>query len=536
MPSVAARAESGWFRAPRVAAVALAMSAPWVVPAMRDASWAALGRDQGIFQYVAWAAGEGDRLYRDVRDVNGPVVPLIHALFQALGGADEHRFRVLDLAVTSLSFAFAGACLPRIVALRGRVDGPLWALGGFAVLMAQYLAYGFWDTAQRESFFDWFVLAAVALQAASNHPRAIAVSGALSCVPWLGKPTYVLFTLVQAITILLGNDRWQRTVRFVLGGLAGLALPSVYLLARGDVRAWARITFIDVPTMYRFIWPRPASAILSLPGYTSTAAIAIAVSTVLVFSIVIRALPIRALPVALFPLIGLVSVIVQAKGFPYHFHPVTLGSTYGALLAVACIAGRPRAIAWIGAALAAALSVRASIHARSAPYAPAPEETKREEHIALHERVDFFPIALREAAAYLDAHTAPDERVQTYGMDPYVLFMARRRSATPYIYAYDLDADAALYGSFDPGGLRPDTEQRRRIAELRDAHARDLLERLERAPPAAFVFIDRSPLLVDADAWLDFRSHCPAAAAWVERHYRPAVRFDAFQVWMREKG
>src|SRR5688500_18120637 len=71
----------------------------WVWDATVRASYASLGRDQGIFQYVAWAAGKGDRLYRDVRDVNGPVVAMVHGLFQALGGADEHRFRTLDLLV-----------------------------------------------------------------------------------------------------------------------------------------------------------------------------------------------------------------------------------------------------------------------------------------------------------------------------------------------------------------------------------------------------------------------------------------------------
>ncbi len=51
-------------------------------------------------------------LYRDVRDVNGPLVALLHRIALALGGGDEHRFRVLDLVVTALAAAFA-AGLPR---------------------------------------------------------------------------------------------------------------------------------------------------------------------------------------------------------------------------------------------------------------------------------------------------------------------------------------------------------------------------------------------------------------------------------------
>ena len=47
-----------------------------------------------------------------MRDVNGPLVHLVHLVFLKLGGADEHRFHVLDLLASSASFAVVGACLP----------------------------------------------------------------------------------------------------------------------------------------------------------------------------------------------------------------------------------------------------------------------------------------------------------------------------------------------------------------------------------------------------------------------------------------
>src|SRR5438094_5118205 len=77
----------------------------WVVDATYRASLTTLGRDQGIFQYVAWAVRNGAVDYRDVRDVNGPLTHLVHMVFLALGAADEHRFRSLDLLVTGLGFA-----------------------------------------------------------------------------------------------------------------------------------------------------------------------------------------------------------------------------------------------------------------------------------------------------------------------------------------------------------------------------------------------------------------------------------------------
>ena len=87
------------------------------------------------------------------------------------------------------------------------------------------------------------------------------------------------------------------------------------------------------------------------------------------------------------------------------------------------------------------------------------EQRERREYVDAFKDSDFFPWELRQTAAYLKAHTRPDERVQLYAMDPYVLFLAERRSATPYIYLYDLNADAALAGSWTKEGIHPTATQ-----------------------------------------------------------------------------
>jgi hypothetical protein len=115
-------------------------------------------------------------------------------------------------------------------------------------------------------------------------------------------------------------------------------------------------------------------------------------------------------------------------------------------------------------------------------------------------------------------------------MDPYLLFLAGRLSATPYIYAYDLDADAALAGGT---GARPDAAQAARVRAIQEAHQADLLSRLRARPPAAFVFFDDAPLLSEASAWEDFADHCPEAAAWVDARYREVARFGHDHVWLR---
>ncbi len=550
----------------------------WVVDATRRASFAPLGRDQGIFQYIAWAIGRGDIDYRDVRDVNGPLTHLVHVVFLALGGADEHRFHVLDLTVTGLTFAFVGACLPGLRSRRpGALERAAWALAAWVVLSGQYLLFDFWEMAQRESFFDWFMLPSVALQLVAQAPRRasggpsarrrqarlLAVAGALSVAPWFGKPTYALFTLAQLATLLMDGgpiecgapDREPATrslprkaafLAFATGGAIAAALLVILLFVYGDARAFARIQLADVPAMYRFIWPRSAADMFSEPWRAAQAAYALVGAGVLLSLVAIGEMPRRVLAVALLPVCALGGVVAQAKGFPYHFHPVTAGVhlqwlTFAAWVSErARVASRRRAIVRLAPiAVAAVIALRVATVMEDSPYVRivwllwggrTPEERTSADYFDHFRRPDFFPFEMRQAAAFLRAHTKAADRVQTYGMDPYLLFLAERASATPYIYAYDLNVDAALEGG--TGGA-PDAAQSARIRAIRDEHEADLLERLEARPPAAFVFMDGVPLLSEADAWADFEAHCTRAAPWVRAHYRETARFGHDHVWMR---
>jgi hypothetical protein len=535
----------------------------WVVDATGRASRTTLGRDQGIFQYVAWALTRGAVDYRDVRDVNGPLTHLVHLVFLALGGADEHGFRVLDLVVTGMAFAFVGACLP---GLRSRgapdwIERVAWAFAGWVVLSGQYLLFGYWDLAQRESFFDWFMLSSLALQLVAQAPRygaggprrqarLLAVVGALSVVPWFGKPTYALFTIAQLAAVSADDTlvvpRKRAAIAFGAGGALGAATQLAFLFARGDAGAFARIQFLDVPAMYRFIWPRSAADIFSNPWCATQAIFALVGAVVLLALVLLNEMPRRAIAVALAPTCALASVIMQAKGFPYHFHPVTAGVHLQWLVFAAWLAERTRVASrrWAilrlaPVAVGVVVSLRVATAMEDSPHiravwllwgASTPEDRTTRQYFSHFPEPDFFPYEMRQAAAYLREHTQPDDRVQTYGMDPYVLFLARRLSATPYIYAYDLNADAALAGG--TGGI-PDDRQAARIRATRAAHETDLLARLDARPPAAFVFLDGSPLISKADAWDDFEAHCAQAAAWVRPRYRETKRFGHDHVWLR---
>jgi hypothetical protein len=570
-------ARFGLARALRVLLVPLAIAAPplfWIVTATERASRTPLGRDQGIFQYVAWALRQGLVDYRDVRDVNGPLTHLVHVAFLALGGADDHRFRTLDLLVTGATFAFAGACLPglRSRAAPSALERAAWALAGWVVLSGQYLLFGYWDLAQRESFFDWFMLPGVTLQLVAQAPwigrvdakaspvdaaaagrrqmQLLGVAGALSLVPWFGKPTFALFTLAQIVALLADDDlvvsRRRALLAFAAGGAAG-ALPMLaFLVARGDALAFARVQLSDVPALYRFLWPRAPADIFSNPWCATQAVYALSGAVVVLALVALGEMPARALVLALVPVAALVSVVAQAKGFPYHFHPVTAGVHLQWLALVAWLTERARVaqrrlaaarLAPIAAGLALSFHVATAMgdspHVRAVwmlSAARTPESRATPEYFAHFKETDFFPYEMRQAAAYLQEHTTPEDRVQVYGMDPYILFLAQRLGATPYIYGYDLDVDAALAGGT---GEVPDAAQSERIRGIGAAHESDLVARLQASPPAAFVFLDQSPLLAEYDAWEDFADHCPRAAPWVQAHYRESARFGHDHVWLR---
>jgi hypothetical protein len=531
----------------------------WVVDATKRASLTTLGRDQGIFQYIAWAVMRGDVDYRDVRDVNGPLVHMIHLAMLRLGGGDEHRFHVLELTVTGVTFAIVGALVPGLVS-RGRItwlERAAWALAAWVVLSAQYHLYLYWNQAQRESFCDWFLLPSLALQVArpaatarGARMRVVAIA-ALSVVTWFGKPSFALFTAAQLGVMVVDREirasRFEIVTRFALGGLIGAAGPVLYVLVCGDVGAFVRITFVDVPTIYRFIWAKSVQEILGDEGPLSVTTVGLAVSALLAGLVVMRELPRRVLALALAPPCALAGALAQHKGFGYHFHPLTATTHAGLLVVVAMLWERFRAAPrqrplgrYVALSAAAALALHEAAAMKDSPHTrnvwilaggETAEKRSQEEYFDTFKSHDFFPWALRQGAAYLARVTSPDARVQEYGMDPYLLFLAKRRSATPYIYAYDLDDDAALDGGWSN---RPDERQSARIHAARDAHERDMLERLRAAPPEAFVFVDQAPLMAYPDAWEDFRHCCSAAATWVALHYHPARSFGEVHVWLRD--
>jgi hypothetical protein len=545
--------------------------------AARAASYTTLGRDQGIFQYVAWALSRGAVDYRDIRDVNGPLTHVVHWIFLALGGRDEHRFHVLDFGVSAVVFFFAGASLAEM-ARSGHNSADLprderrfarlaWGLAGLVVLGAQYLRYLFWDLAQRESFCNWFLLSSLALCVWAQTPAAprarrsartwaLAVAGACGAIACFGKHTYALFVGAELATIVVVGDapgsRGRRLGAYALGLAAGGALGVGFLLLFGDIRAFATIWLHDAPAMYRYIWPHTPEAILAKPWAKHADRLAYGTTLSMLALIAVGWMPRRLLAVALAPSLGLYAVFLQRKGFPYHFHAYSATIFFAWLAAIAwaidsfCRLPSASVRRWgalafglAGAAVLTTLSARAM---QTSPHIQNPwpaelgrtaEARESRPFLDGFKMWDFFPWEMRQTAAYLRSATRPDERVQTYGMDPYVLFLAERMSATPYIYAYDLNVDAATSGAQE---LLDEPEASRVVAGIEAmalAHRTDLMKRVTADPPAAFVFFDKAPLVTWQDSFDDLRRHDAGMSEWISERYVETAAFGDIHVWLR---
>jgi len=376
----------------------------------------------------------------------------------------------------------------------------------------------------------------------------IVAMGALSLIPWFGKPSFALFTFAQLVVLLLDRDlslpRRARLVRFAIGGAAGALVPLTYLFAYGDPLAFFRVAFVDVPAMYRFIWVKSPHEILGADGPLMTTAAGLAAAALVAALVAIRELPRRAIILALLPPVSIVHVLVQAKGFGYHFHPLTAATALAWLAIVAMLWQKHRAAPrsrpqgrWIALGCAASLAFFTAKEMNGSPHlrhvwilagAATPYKRGLPEYFDQFKSYDFFPWEMRQTAWWLAENTKPEDRVQVYGMDPYILFLARRKSATPYIYAYDLNVDTALDGGW---WAHPTDAEADRIRHMRDAHEADFLARMKAKPPAAFVFISGAPLLSYRDAPEDFDHCCKQSSDWVKDHYEKKQQFGDIQIW-----
>jgi len=552
---------------------------PWIFPALialvgvvpsvialRAQTFGIFGRDQGIFQYVAWALRNGERVYRDIHEINGPLPHAWHFIMQLLGGEDEHVFRSIDTVMLITAYVFAATTLPRWVGLELGVGKRricalvFWALAGLTVLGAQYTRYDWWHTSQREAFYSILVLTSLALQSIAHSTReprrastAFFFAGLTTALAWFGKPPCAIFSVLQAIVLVVDRRNVSVSVvratgSAVAGGVLVGGAMLAFVLAYEDLAQGIEL-LSKVPKLHHTIWN--TTLLGSYRSYNNGPRLDWAIASFIAFLVAFFALglPRRALLAGVLPTGGFLVFAGQGKAFPYHLHMLTLGTGVAQLVIVAAVAryfqsariegARRRNAMAIAAALASlGIGAKCGEDAWKSPavrngWASAGSTPEKRAGRAYFDRFpwgDYFANDLRDAAAYLTFHTLPDERVQIYGFDPYLLFLARRKSASPVIYNFELNVDAALEGG---PGARPSPELKEWLRAYRDDAERLVLRSVEASPPAAFVLMDRAPFTHPADSEEDFAKHCPDLFEWMTKRYSLVATFGTVRIWLR---
>lgn len=409
---------------PAVVAIALV---PWIVVCARTYPAHPLQFDHTIYQYTAWCIRHGERLYGDVAVPDGPFITWLHALVQSLVGESDAAFRWADLVIqTAGAFAIGFACAPR----RHRL---VWTAAIAALWLAQYFRYDWLWTAQREAYYaivGYLGMAVLLLATRRRGRRAIMLSilgGVLVGSQLFGKPTGALFVVLGLVPAAFGPPGRLRRLGWALAGVGlAIGLGALALALTASPNGFL-FWYLRVPRLYRYMMGSadPLQLFLVLDRHTTILAGVALISGGVATGL--RLLPRAYLGFALAPVLFLVAMTLQRKGYAYQAHPVTAGTYLMlALLASQLIrrGGRHAAIGAIGMLLVAGDGTHELVH--SWWIDPDVPSSTRQWGAPHDNNADLFATAHTLAEI-----TGPDDRVFAYGPAGKILFEAKRKSAVP---------------------------------------------------------------------------------------------------------
>jgi hypothetical protein len=414
---------------PRAVALALATCALLLAPTLGYR----MALDQGVFAYLGAEWLEGRWPYLDTWDHAFPGLAFLQALEIALLGRSQAAFRAFDFA-----FQLASAWLIfRIAWALGARAGAWLGAASFALI---YQGYGPWNTAQREGFGLLFLLLGFRLWQSAWRRRGTACAAAIGLGLGLAasiKPTLAGFACAYAPLL-------RRPGRAALVGAAAALVPlaafaGAYALrgGLGDLYeacvAYQREVYLERlgggAPLAALLWER-----LTRLG-PQAAGLALAYAPLLCFG------PARAERAMLYLgyLASLAGVVAQGSFAGYHYLPglgigaVLLGSAFALLVErpLAALGRPPRTAAGLASVLVvAALPVYVE-PARVARVVrgdflgrPAPGELRVGTVFDLGEDVAL--------ADHLRAHTEAHERIQVWGHESLVYYLARRDAASRF--------------------------------------------------------------------------------------------------------
>lgn len=332
-----------------VAAVALATWALatwllWNVPLNNDVSW----------QY--WVARQlrgGARFGREVIEVNPPLwfweaIPM-SALADRLGVATARLLVAVTMARTVLAVLLTTALVARTPARRQAVAGGLFVL----LLALPVFCFGEREHLLLLGALPYAALIARRAEAGPVDRRLVLAIGLVSGWSFALKPYFALVPLALEAWLAWHSGRRWRPLRAETAALAALALAYVAALLAfapdwlTHVVPMARLFYADFSPPFAWLATRQPY----LPAWLLGGAAVL----------VARPRSAQAQAAAVATGAFLACYVAQAKGFPYHALPVTVGLAWTLWLSImkegdgaAALARRPLAVLAIGLAFATA--------------------------------------------------------------------------------------------------------------------------------------------------------------------------------------
>lgn len=401
-----------------------------------------LGLDQGVFAYIGGELLDGRWPYLATWDHAWPGMMYLNALEIGLLGRSIPAFRLFDLV-------WQIATLVLIHRIAWRLAGRAGALVALCLYALTYQGYGPWNTAQREGFATLFAMAGLALQLEWGERRPLAVAAAVGLglgIAATFKPTLLAFAAIYAPLWLRPRRRAPALV--AVAGV-GVALPLAGFVALyaalGGLRELYEATVAYQTTVY----------VDHLRGDLSAAAWAL--ERLRHLGLTTQALTLGYLPFLFFGphrrerlavylgYLGCVfAVWLQGTFAGYHYLPaLALGAVLsGSAFALALERVWPdRPLALGSRGVSRHVLVAAGVGLALVPLYVHPEAVSR------LVRLQFLgppaPGELRiddvfdftedwEAARYLAAHTRPGDRIQVWGHESLVYYLAQRSAASRF--------------------------------------------------------------------------------------------------------
>jgi hypothetical protein len=291
----------------------LAIATGWLL--WRSLDWPLVG-DATIFHFIAGQFQMDAIPYRDIFDINMPLIYYIHAALVAIGGMSDVAWRTFDLT--------AGLLMSGLILMLVWPAGRAAAILAVLIVLVTHFLLGPYSAGQRDFLMSIPALAAAlaSAKAAEDQEHArfyLVLVGAFAMAAASIKPSGMLLLLLP---VFAGVVRDWRELLWVIVGAAGVAI-----LVFGPLAAWGGLepfitTMQDLMPRYASLGTRTLTEISEDVVVWLAPMAGLALAAVLNIS---APKPPRVRVMIGLTLFGLIHLLVQRRGWFYHVYPLGVG-------------------------------------------------------------------------------------------------------------------------------------------------------------------------------------------------------------------